>query len=334
MLKISVLDQAPISKGSNPEETLQNTIKLAKWTESLGYYRYWVAEHHNTSGLASSSPEILMTQIAASTHKIRIGSGGILLPQYSPYKIAENAKTLSALYPNRIDLGFGNSPGGSPITQKALTDNHIKPKEDFYRQVSDLQGFLHNTLSRDHEYRLVKAGPRIDNPPAMWLLGLTENGAKNAAQLGIGFVFGHFINPKYGKIAMKRYNKDFVPSVNHKEPTTIICIFVVCAETDEKAEELAITQDKWLLNVGKGLGTKVQPREEINIEEYTKEELEQIEENRKRCIVGSPTTVKTELHKLAEFYQTNEFMIITNIYDFEDKKRSYQLIAEAMLSNS
>lgn len=331
MLRLSVLDQAPISKGHTPEETLQHTIKLAKWAESLGYHRYWVAEHHNTSGLASSSPEILMTQIAASTHEIRVGSGGILLPQYSPYKIAENAKTLSALYPNRIDIGFGNSPGGSPITQKALTDHHIKPKEDFYRQASDLQGFMHNTLPRNHEFRLVKAGPRIDNPPAMWLLGLTENGAKNAAQLGIGFVFGHFINPKYGKVAMKRYYEEFTPSVNHKEPATIICIFVVCAETDEQAEALAITQDRWLLNVGKGLGTKVQPPEEINTDEYSNEELEQIKKNRNRCIIGSPSTVKKQLNQLAEAYQTDEFMIITNIYNFEDKKKSYKLIAEEML---
>ncbi|MBO3078896.1 LLM class flavin-dependent oxidoreductase [Mammaliicoccus sciuri] len=331
-MKLSVLDQAPISKGSTPEETLQNTIALAQWTESLGYHRYWVAEHHNTSGLASSSPEILMTQIAASTKHIRVGSGGILLPQYNPYKIAENGKTLSALFPNRIDLGFGNSPGGSPITQKALTDDHIKPIEDFYRQASDLQGFLHNSLPRDHKFRLVKAGPRINNPPSMWLLGLTENGARNAAQLGIGFVFGHFINPKYKEIAIKRYYEDFIPSVNMKEPTAIVCIFVVCAETDEAAEQLAISQDKWLLNVGKGLGTKVQPPEEINIDDYTEEELELIKTNRKRSIIGSPQTVRKQLNQLAEEYQTNEFMIITNIYDFEAKKKSYQLLAEEILA--
>nr|WP_263314775.1 LLM class flavin-dependent oxidoreductase [Mammaliicoccus sp. Marseille-Q6498] len=329
-MRLSVLDQAPISQNNTPEETLQNTIELAKWTESLGYHRYWVAEHHNTSGLAISSPEILMTMIAASTSTIRVGSGGILLPQYSPYKIAEDAKTLSALFPNRIDIGFGNSPGGSPITQKALTDNHIKPIEDFYRQASDLQGFLHNSLPRDHQFRLVKAGPRIDNPPAMWLLGLTENGAKNAAQLGIGFVFGHFINPKYAKVAMNRYFNDFKPSVNQKEPQSIVCIFVVCAETEEEAKRQALSQDKWLLNVGKGLGTKVQSADELNIQDFTEEELETIKKNRNRCIIGTPDTVASRLNELAEAYQTEEFMIITNIYDFEAKKKSYKLIAEAI----
>ncbi len=271
-----------------------------------------------------------MTNIAASTNQIRVGSGGILLPQYSPYKIAENAKTLSAFFPNRIDIGFGNSPGGSPSTQKALTDNHIKPIDDFPRQVSDLQGFLYNSLPRDHKFRLVKAGPRIDNPPPMWLLGLTENGAKNAANLGIGFVFGHFINPKYGKIAMERYYNDFKPSVSQQSPSSIVCIFVVCAETDEKAEELALSQDKWLINVSKGRGTKVLSSEEINVEDFTDEEQDLIKKNRKRCIIGSPETVVAKLKELETYYQTDEFMIITNIYNFEDKKKSYKLLADAI----
>lgn len=329
-MKLSVLDQAPISMGNSPETTLQHTIELAKHTEQLGYHRFWVAEHHNTSGLAISSPEILMTRIAAATHRIRVGSGGILLPQYSPYKVAENAKTLSALFPNRIDIGIGNSPGGSPITQKALTDNHIKPIDDFYRQVSDLQGFMHNTLPRDHDYRLVKAGPRIEQPPKLWLLGLTENGAKNAAKLGIGFVFGHFINPKYSEIAMKTYYEQFKPSVSQTSPSTIVCIFVVCAETDEQAETLSVTQDKWLLNISKGLGTQVQPPSEIDTDNYSNEELELIKKNRERCIIGSPNTVKSQLQRLSEQYQTDEFMIITNIYDFEAKKQSYQLLGKVM----
>ncbi|WP_323703893.1 LLM class flavin-dependent oxidoreductase [Mammaliicoccus sp. Dog046] len=329
-MKLSVLDQAPISKGNSPETTLQHTIELAQFTEQLGYHRFWVAEHHNTSGLAISSPEILMTRIAASTNRIRVGSGGILLPQYSPYKIAENAKTLTALFPSRIDIGIGNSPGGSPITQKALTDNHIKPIDDFYRQVSDLQGFMHNTLPRDHDYRLVKASPRIEQPPKLWLLGLTENGAKNAANLGIGFVFGHFINSKYSKIAMKTYYEQFKPSVSQTSPSTIVCIFVVCAETDEQAEALAVTQDKWLLNISKGLGTQVQPPSEINRDNYSNDDLEIIKKNRERCIIGSPNTVKSQLQRLSEQYQTDEFMIITNIYDFAAKQKSYQLLAEVM----
>src|SRR5690625_442233 len=156
-MKISVLDQAPVSSGDSPEKTLEHTLELAKWTEQLGYHRYWVAEHHNTTGLASSSPEIVMTRIASVTKCIRVGSGGILLPQYSPYKIAENAKTMAGFFPDRIDIGLGRSPGGSSITRKALLDHQHKSLDEFPRQLADLQGFLHNSLPRDHAFRLVKA---------------------------------------------------------------------------------------------------------------------------------------------------------------------------------
>jgi luciferase family oxidoreductase group 1 len=330
-MKLSVLDQAPISKGNTPEQTLQNTLELAQWTESLGYHRYWVAEHHNTSGLASSSPEIMMTRIASVTHQIRVGSGGILLPQYSPYKIAEDAKTLAAFFPDRIDIGVGSSPGGSPLTRSALTDRQNKSLREFPRQVDDLQGFMYNSLPRNHDFRLVKAGPRISNVPPLWILGLSERSAKSAAEKGLGLVFGHFINPTNGEKALKTYYDSFVPSVTLSKPQSMVCIFVVCAETEEKAESLALTQDKWLLNVGRGLGTKVLPEEDINQQTFSDEELENIKKNRERCVVGTPQTVKKRLEELQKVYQTDEFMIITNIFDFEAKKESYRLLAEEML---
>lgn len=330
-MRLSVLDQAPISSGDSPEKTLQNTLELAKWAEQLGYHRYWVAEHHNTNGLASSSPEIMMARIASVTNQIRVGSGGILLPQYSPYKIAENAKTLAAFFPNRIDIGVGRSPGGSQLTRSALTDNQYKSLSDFPRKLADLHGFLHNSLPRDHEFRLVKAGPRIEQVPPLWVLGLSEQGAKNAAELGVGFVFGHFIDPKSGAAALKTYYENFTPSVSMKEAQSIVSIFVVCAETKEEAEELALTQDQWLLNVGKGAGTKVPSLDQVRRKSFSKEELNIIKYNRNRCIIGTPQTVKEELARLQEFYQTDEYMIITNIFDFEAKKKSYQLLGEAIL---
>ncbi|MDX8045851.1 LLM class flavin-dependent oxidoreductase [Gracilibacillus sp. S3-1-1] len=329
-MKLSVLDQAPISRGDSPEQTLANTLELAKWTEELGFHRYWVAEHHNTNGLASSSPQIMMTRIASVTNTIRVGSGGVLLPQYSPYKIAEDFKTMAGFFPNRIDLGVGRSPGGSQLTRSALTDNQNKSLNDFPRQLNDLQGFLHNSLPREHEFRMVKAGPRVDKLPPLWVLGLSERGAINAAEQGVGFVFGHFINPTNGEKAMQAYRDHFQPSVTLDKPKTIACVFVVCADTEEEAERLAETQDKWLLSVGKGGDTKVPSMEEVRKKSYTSEELEMIKENRKRTIIGTPTKVKEELTHLQQLYQTDEFMIITNIYDFEAKKKSYQLIAEAM----
>ncbi|GGP15062.1 LLM class flavin-dependent oxidoreductase [Oceanobacillus neutriphilus] len=330
-MKLSVLDQSPIAMGETPETALQHTLELAQWAEKLGYHRYWVAEHHNTNGLAISAPEIVMTRIASVTSRIRVGSGGILLPQYSAYKVAEIAKTLAAFFPNRMDIGVGNSPGGSPQTRAALIDKPDRDPTEFPRQIADLQGFLHNSLPRDHDFRLVKAGPRIEQVPPLWLLGLSERSAKHAAKLGTGFVFGHFIYPENGVKALQAYRDNFSPSFIMKEPESIVCIFIVCAETEEEAEKHAVTQDKWLLNVSKGLGTKVADIEDIRRHRLSHEDREIIRENRKRCIIGTPESVKQQLLALQEKYQTDEFMVINNIFDFEAKKKSYRLLAEVML---
>lgn len=327
-MKLSVLDQAPVSRGSTPEEALANTLKLSKVTERLGYTRFWVAEHHNTNGLASTAPEILMTRIASVTESIRVGSGGVLLPQYSPLKVAETFKMLEALFPGRIDLGVGRSPGGAQPTRLALTDSIHKSLSEFPRQLADLQGFLHNTLPRDHPYRMVKAAPRIKTAPPMWVLGVSERGAKHAAEIGAGFTYGHFINAENGVTALKTYRKHFRPSPDRKKPESFVCIFVICAETEEKAEELALSQDKWLLNVGKGADTKIPSVEEVRKKAFRQNELKKVEENRARAVIGTPEQVKTKIEQLAELYETDEFMIITNIYRFEDKVRSYELLAE------
>ncbi|MGX8790363.1 LLM class flavin-dependent oxidoreductase [Oceanobacillus sp. M60] len=332
-MKLSVLDQSPISMGETSEAALQHTLELAKWTEELGYHRYWVAEHHNTNGLSISAPEIVMTRIASVTSRIRVGSGGILLPQYSAYKVAEIGKTLATFFPDRIDLGIGNSPGGSPQTRAALTDNQNRSLAEFPRQAADLQGFLHNSLPRDHDFRLVKATPRVNQVPPLWILGLSARSANYAAELGTGFIFGHFINPEKGVKALQTYRENFTPSVSMENPQSIVCIFIVCAETEEEAEEHALTQDKWLLNVSKGLGTKVTSSEAVyrDMDKLSAEDREIIQKNRERCIIGTPETVKQQLLELQEKYQTDEFMVINNTFDFEAKKKSYRLLAEAML---
>src|SRR5699024_3112257 len=275
-MKLSVLDQSPISRGSSPEQAIKNTLKLADITEELGYKRYWVAEHHNTNGLASVSPEILIARIASHTNTIRVGSGGVLLPQYSPFKVVENFKMLEAMFPGRIDLGIGRSPGGSQDTRMALLDSINKSMSEFPRQLRDLQGFLHNTLPADHRYRLVKAAPRTKTVPPMWVLGLSERGAANAAEIGAGFVFGHFISPDKGQAAMETYREKFQPSPDFWQPISAVCIFVVCADTKEEAEELALSQDKWLLNVGKGSDIKVPSIEEVKKRTFRQDELDVI----------------------------------------------------------
>ncbi|WP_279401867.1 MsnO8 family LLM class oxidoreductase [Piscibacillus salipiscarius] len=223
-MKLSVLDQSPISKGQTAEEALQNSLQLAKETDQLGYHRYWVAEHHSTNGLACTSPEILIGQIAAQTNQIKVGSGGVLLPQYSPLKVAENFNMLSAFHPDRIDLGVGRSPGGPQKVRQALTDGHNKNLSAFSRQVKELQSFIHHSFPIDHEYRGIKAGPKVQSKPDIWVLGVSERGAKHAAVNGVGFTYGHFINPNNGKEAIHLYKKRFKPSFSLSEPKANVCI--------------------------------------------------------------------------------------------------------------
>ncbi|QAS50866.1 LLM class flavin-dependent oxidoreductase [Halobacillus litoralis] len=327
-MKLSVLDQSPISKGQTATEALQQTISLAQSTEKSGYHRYWVAEHHSTNGLASTSPEILIGQIAAATNRIRVGSGGVLLPQYSPLKVAENFRMLEAFYPGRIDLGLGRSPGGGKKTRLALTDGQEKSLSAFSRQVKELQQFLNGSVPKGDSYFGVSARPYTPNQPDMWVLGLTARGAKHAAVNGAGFTFGHFINPDQGREAIHVYREKFKPLKEADNPRVNVCIFVICADTEEEAEELALSQDLWLLQVEKGIETRVPSIEEAKEYPYTEEEINKIHQNRRRCIIGGPTKVKNELTRLADLYGTDEFLIITNIFNFTEKLKSYERVAK------
>lgn len=330
-MKLSVLDQSVISKGASATSALQNTVKLAQITEELGYTRFWVAEHHNTNGIAGSSPEVLISHIASNTKKIRVGSGGVLLPQYSPYKIAENFKVLEALFPNRIDLGIGRSPGGSATTRIALTDGLRKSLNEFPRQVRELQGFLQNDLPGDHPYHDVKAFPVTPGLPDIWMLGITHRGARLAAEYGTAFTYGHFITPVNGQRALDYYYQHFQPSPFLTKPKANVCVFVVCASTQEKAEELALSQDMWLLAIEKGLDTRIMSVEEAKSFSLTSEDRLKIQENRKRMIVGTPQKVKDEIMRLSDRYHTDEFMIINNVFHFENKVETYSLLAEELL---
>ncbi|GAM15649.1 LLM class flavin-dependent oxidoreductase [Mesobacillus selenatarsenatis] len=330
-MKLSVLDQSVISKGDSAGETLRKTVELAQITEDLGYTRFWVAEHHNTNGIAGSSPEVLISHIASRTRKIRVGSGGVLLPQYSPYKVAENFKVLEALFPNRIDAGLGRSPGGSATTRLALTDGLRKSQNEFPRQVKDLQGFFKNDLPGDHPYQQVKAYPEVSGSPELWLLGITHRGARLAAENGTAFTYGHFITPVNGKRALEQYYREFQPSPLLDKPKANVCVFVVCAETQEKAEELALSQDLWLLRVEKGMDTRIPSLEEARNTPLTVSDRSKIIENRKRMIIGTPEKIRNAILKLSEVYSTEEFMIINNLYSFEDKVNTYTLLADALL---
>ena len=330
MIKLGILDQVPLSKGQSVTDRMDETIKMATLAEQLGYTKYWFAEHHGTKGMLSSAPEILMAAVAASTKKIRIGTGGILLPQYSPFKVAEISKQLESLFPGRIDIGVGRSPGGTPALRKALVDGEPRSLEEFDRQLQDLVYYIRDTLPRNHVYSGVKASPQVEAPPPMWLLGLGENSAKLAAKQGLGYVFGHFIKSARGRQAFEAYRSNFVSNGWSQTPQMLTAIFVVCADTDEQAEYLAKSQDLWLLRVEKGLDSRVPSSEEAIQYQYTDDDQKRMIHNRTRMIVGSKETVRRELMKLSERYGMDEFLVLCNLHSEEDRIRSYQLLAEAM----
>ncbi|WP_431801707.1 LLM class flavin-dependent oxidoreductase [Halobacillus andaensis] len=325
-MKLSVLDQSPILPGSTPEEAFHQTTELAKQTDELGFHRFWVAEHHSTKGLAGSSPEILATHLASQTKRIRIGTGGILLPHYSPYKIAEIFRVLETLYPGRIDLGVGRSPGGIPNVNLALNRGELPSIENYPSQLSELLSYLYG---EDPNGMGIHASPKGESTPPIWMLGSSGTSARVASELGVSYSFAHFINGYGGVRAMHRYFDHFQPSVQQTEPQGNVSIFAVCAETDEHAEFLASSLDLAILKIEQGglQRSFPSPAEALGYT-YTLDEEHQIQENRNRMVVGSPEKVKEKIERLADFYNVDEVIINTITSPFEERLKSYQLIAE------
>lgn len=333
MIKLSILDQSPVPTGSNSREAVQFTVKLAQHAEKWGYTRFWVSEHHDTRALAGSTPEVLIAHLAANTKRIRIGSGGVMLPHYSAYKVAENFRMLEALYPNRIDLGLGRAPGSMPRAAMALQEGKVR-QADYSQQIDDLVMYLTDTVPKDHRFPGLKATPLIDTIPKMWLLGSTNGSASIAAQKGTAFSFAHFINGDGGEHVVKWYKQHFQPSILYGEPQASVAIFVFCAETDEEADLMASSLDLSLLFAATGQRSPGIPSIEMaQSYQYTPYERKFIEENRKRMIVGSPKTVKAKIEELAEAYGADEVMVVTNAHRYEDRLRSFELLAEAFELN-
>ncbi|WP_338776457.1 LLM class flavin-dependent oxidoreductase [Metabacillus sp. FJAT-52054] len=330
-MKLSILDQVPVSKNMSVTETFQQTAELAQHAEFLGYTRYWFAEHHGTRGLASTSPEILMSYIASITSRIRVGSGGVLLPQYSPYKAAENFRQLEAVFPGRIDLGVGRSPGGTRKVREALLDGAARDLSEFPRQLKDLIYYITDSLPSDHPFHGIKAAPLPESIPPVWILGLGENSARQTAELGLNYVFGHFIKPDRGREAFRDYRKHFVPSLFSASPQSLAAVFVICGKDDDHAEELAYSQDLWLLRVEKGLDSRVPSIEEAKSVVRSAADRERMAINRKRMIIGGPDKVKKAMNELSDQYETDEIMILTNVYSFDQKKHSFSRLAELFL---
>jgi luciferase family oxidoreductase group 1 len=328
-LRLGVLDQSPIRAGGTPADALAESIALAKAVERLGYGRYWCAEHHASLGLAGPSPEIMITRIAAETSRIRVGSGGIMLPHYSPYKVAENFRMLETLYPGRIDLGIGRAPGSDYVTSRALAYGSQIGADYFPNMVQDLEGFLHDSLPADHPLGRVRALPETKSAPPIWMLGSSDFGGAYAAHFGIAFSFAHFINPVGGEAVMRAYFEKFQPSPRLAAPMASIGVFVVCADTMEDAERIASTRDLQRLRADQGFHGPMPSIEEAQAYEYTAPERERVRYNRARTVVGDPEAVRAELLALATRYGVDEIVAITNVYNFADRVHSYELLAGA-----
>ena len=327
-MKLSILDQSPIIKGHSPNTAITETVNLAKIADELGFYRYWLAEHHNMRGLASSCPEILLTAIGQQTKRIRIGTGAVLLPYYSAAKIAEMFRMQEALCPGRIDLGIGRAPGGDMLTAKAINENSIYSINEFPKQVVDLVGWLRDELGEDHPFNSVKAMPQGDTCPEIWLLGSSDYSSALAAHLGVRFAFAHFINPFGGNAVSRQYRATFSPSSLETQPTSMVCIFVICAESHEEAEYLAASIAHRRVRMATGKETEILPSTEATQWPYSEQEQQIIQRERSRIVLGTPESVKQQLSEIKNDFQADELMILTITGDYRTRIKSYELIAE------
>ena len=326
-LHLSILDQSPVISGHTPARAVAETIKLAQAADVLGYHRYWLAEHHALAALADPCPEILLTRVAGATERIRVGTGGVLLPYYSPLKVAEVFRMLEALFPGRIDLGIGRAPGGDLATAQALSNGQYLAADHFAEQVQDLVGFLDDTLPSDHAFSRVKAMPAGPAAPPIWLLGSSDYSGALASALGLRFAFAHFINAQGGDAVTRAYKARFQPSRREAAPNAIVCTFVICAESAAEAEQLAASVDLRRLHMAQGLNSPIPSLAEAQARRYSEQELAYIRSQRTRTVIGDPRQVKQRLLQLREQFDADELMIITITGDYASRLRSYELLA-------
>jgi luciferase family oxidoreductase group 1 len=325
-MRLSVLDQSPIPEGSTPAQALHRTLDLAELVDSLGYHRYWVAEHHATPALACAAPEVLIGAIAPRTTRIRVGSGGVMLPHYSPLKVAETFSSLSGLHPERIDLGIGRAPGTDPMTMLALQrDRRQASPDDFIEQLVELLGLLEDRLPPNHPFaRHAKTLPGLPERPEPWLLGSSPQSALWAAELGLPYSFADFINPEGAAIAAD-YRGRSVDSERLGAPLVSVGVIAVCADTDEEAERLASSSRMMLSLLRQGRLVEIPPPEKALAYLDTRERST----SGRRAVIGSPETVRAGIEQVAAEYGAEEVLVLTITYDHAARRRSYELIAEA-----
>ncbi|MEA2524952.1 MAG: hypothetical protein QOF73_2179 [Thermomicrobiales bacterium] len=330
VLPLSVLDLSPVGSGSSSPQALRNTLDLARLVDGLGYTRYWLAEHHNIPSVASSAPEILIGHVASETTRIRVGSGGIMLPNHAPLKVVETFRVLEALHPGRIDLGIGRAPGTDGLTAVALRrSTEALGADDFPAQLAELFAFADDGFPEDHPFRAITATPSDVPLPPVSLLGSSGYSAQLAASLGLGFAFAHHINPGAAIPAMRAYRSGFVPSATLEKPEAILALSVICADTDAEAQYLSASLDLVLLQLRTNRRGPLPTPEEALAYPYTPAERAQIEALRPMYIAGSPETVRARIEELVAATGADEVMIMTTMHNHAARRHSYELLAEA-----
>ncbi|HTI59537.1 LLM class flavin-dependent oxidoreductase [Mucilaginibacter sp.] len=327
-IRLSVLDQSPVRKGVTAEQAVKETIELAKYTDRLGYTRFWISEHHNTGSLAGSTPEVLLAYLGSQTHNIRIGSGGVMMPNHSTLKVAENFRMLEALFPGRVDLGMGRAPGTDRLTASVLNPSNQFGPQDFVNQLYDLTNYFHDRGEPGTPQSKIRAIPQVQTVPHMWLLSSSGESGLFAAHFGMGLSFAHFINPIGGPQAVAAYRERFKSSEDQAEPAASVAIFVFCSEDEEKIRRHQAVMDFRFNQFEQGKGIVPIAYDDVKDVTYTINEQERIMHNRKRVIAGTPVQLKEKLTKLAEEYDVEEIIAVTITEDFGDRLESYRLLAE------
>lgn len=330
-MKLSILDLATIYNDETPSQTLQNSTEAVQLAERLGYTRYWFAEHHNAPFQMSTSPDLLSAHAAAVTKNIRVGSGGIMIPNHSPLKVVENFSILEALHPGRIDLGMGRASGTNGITNAALRNNHEPlTGESIMNQLMEILAFFNRDFPEDHPYNSINPSPDLSLRPDLFMLGSSDGGMQIASQLGIGFAFAGQINPDWAVPMLKKYRENFKPSKYLSQPYSILAIIVVCADTDEEAADIAGPAElQWVRWMTGEYKSGPPTLEEARSHKYTKEETLAREQNKDKFIIGSPESVKEQLEQITNEAQADEVMIANMITDKEARHKSYTLLADA-----
>ncbi len=330
MIPLSVLDLSVVTSGTRPAAALRNSIDLGRHADTLGYVRYWLAEHHNLASVASPAPDIMIGQIAAVTSHIRVGSGGVMLPNHAPLMVAERFKMLEALFPGRIDLGLGRAPGTDGATAYALRGRLDRREgDDFLERLHELTLWETRDFPANHPYNNVVAMPDDSPLPPIWLLGSSDYSSELAAQVGMGFAFAHHFAAYDAIEALTHYRQRFKPSGWRTTPHGILAVAVVAAETDAEAERLAASMDLNRLRRDRGQHLPLPSIEEALAYPYTDGERAAIARNRARLFVGSPATLMAKLQPMIDASQADELMVITAIYDHDARKKSYSLLADA-----